>query len=91
MTLREVEQTLRSGDGLIRPIIDWLHDEDPAVIIPSLQDPDTCASVLYILKELPARRISAPMQSAMRALLPSLPIGGQERVWAEEVLREVDD
>ncbi|HQS96110.1 MAG: hypothetical protein B7Y31_06930 [Novosphingobium sp. 16-62-11] len=86
MTLEEANQTLRSGDGDIRPIIDWLHDEDATVLLPLLLDAETRTSVLYILSELPARRIPAPLRAAIREMMPGL--DGPERLWAEEVLSD---
>ena len=85
MTLEEAEQTLRSGDGEIRPIIDWLHEADATLLLPLLLDAETCTSVLYILSELPARRIPAPLRSAVKEMLSGL--DGRERLWAEDALR----
>ncbi|WP_310533222.1 hypothetical protein [Novosphingobium sp.] len=86
MTLEEANQTLRSGDGEIRPIIDWLHNADATVLLPLLFDAETRTSVLYIVSELPARRIPAPLRSAVSEMLPQL--DGSERLWAENVLRD---
>ncbi len=86
MTLEEAEQNLRSGDGEIRPIIHWLHGADATLLLPLLLDAETRTSVLYILSELPARRIPAPLQLAIREMLPRL--AGRERLWAQDVLRE---
>ncbi|WP_421839589.1 hypothetical protein [Novosphingobium sp.] len=86
MTLKEIDQSLRSGEGGIRNIIDWLHVADATVLLPLLLDAETCASVLYIFSELPTHRIPAPVRSAISEMLPQL--DGNERLWAEDVLRE---
>lgn len=88
MIFEEAEQILRLGDGEIRPIIDWLHEADAALLLPLLLDAETCRCVLYILSELPARRISASVKTALKEMLPKLEEGKRERLWADDILRD---
>lgn len=85
----EAEQILRSGDGEIRPIIDWLHEADTALLLPLLLDAETCSSVLYVLSDLPARRISASVETALKEMLPKLEEGKREWLWADGILRDL--
>ena len=89
MNFEEAEQSLRSGDGDIRLVIDWLHEADAAQLLPLLNDEETRPSVLYVLSELPARRIPVSVESALQAMLPKLEDGKPERLWAEDILTDL--
>ena len=89
MTFGEVEKSLRSGDGDIRLIVNWLYEADTALLLSLLHDEETRPSVLYVLSELPARRIPISVQSALKEMLPKLEKGKRERLWAEDILADL--
>ena len=92
MNFDEANATLRSGNGELRPVIDWLASEqDAAVLLPLLLEPDLRPSVLYVFSELPSQSISAAVTSAVKQLMSYLPNGSAERAWALDILLEASD
>ena len=89
MTLDEAEHGLRTGEGEIRPVIDWLATTgDAASLLHLLQEEQTRASVLCIYSELPRARIPSSVFEAVEDLLPTLADGGREQAWGREILAE---
>jgi hypothetical protein len=87
MTVVEAEQALRSGEGEIRPIVDWLAlEEDPSTLLPLLTDEETRSSMLYVYSELPSRRLTTTVRDAISELLGELQEGSREQAWALEAL-----
>lgn len=90
MNFQAAEHIIRSGDGRLRPVIDWFAvDGNPTLLMPLLLDDETRCSALYVLAELPRRRISKEILAAVCRIIPNTVEGSEERHWAEEVLPEI--
>jgi hypothetical protein len=92
MTFQEAAHILRSGEGRIMPVVEWFaEEEDPISLLPMLFEEGTRKSVLYVLSELPPKRVSEPIREVVQSILPRTAKGSQERGWAMEVLSPDED
>lgn len=85
MDLEKALLIMRSGDGRLRPIIDYYANKlKQPELCPFIDDCEIGASVLYVLSEVPA--VHAKILQSIKVALAKKKISGRGKDWAEEIL-----
>lgn len=85
MDLESALQIMRSGNGRLRPIIDYYAEKSrQPELCPFVDDSEIGASVLYVLSEVPT--VHERILESIRATLAKGEVSGRSKAWAEEIL-----
>ena len=85
MKLKSILNNLQSGQGEIRPIIDYYAKTNKEwELFPYLTDPDISSLVVYILNELP--RVDPRIIEILHQLVGAGKITKKDRFWVDEIL-----
>lgn len=85
MDLENALLIMCSGEGRLRPIIDYYADKSrQPELCPFIDDSEIGTSVLYVLSEVPV--VHAKILQSIKAALAKGAVSDRGRAWAEEIL-----